>query len=1107
MKSFFLLIGSLVIPAVACGQTVIMQNGQPVMIQNGQAVPVSTAGGFQAAPGSMPQPPNAAKPQAKKPDDKKDEAKKDDKKKKTDGKDAGEKKNPENVSRPKEPLKSKSAREGLVRKPNNKISFSFVGARWPDIMDVIADYSGMSLDWQQLPGDYLNFTTVREYTIEEARDEINRFLLARGYTMVIHAESLRVVKIDKLNKAMIPRVTAEELDGRMPHEFVKVSFQLDWLVAEEAVKEFKPMLSPNGKMFPLTTTNRLEAIDTVLNLREVRDVIRTEQSAQGQEKLVRVFTFKHRRAKDAIVLLRQLFDLPTPPTGKATGSISSSQLRIMQQMMQQLQKSKSANPGRDTKITLVLNSKDNSILVKAPVDKMAEIEKAYEEIDSPQNGANSLIQNIGRMNTYRLEAFDAQALVDMLNEIGELSPNTHLTIDEEKNTIIAYATIADHFTIKSLVDKLDGTYRRFRVIPLRRLQAEYVAGTIEFLLGEAKEEDNSRSSRYYYGYNQPQKKKERKFAVDADLENNRLLLFANEQEIKQIEDLLMKLGEVPSPDSPEARRRMISIDPELDANELLQRLQKMWPGKNPLNVVPVPAKPKPPQEPASDAVQPAEEAKPVPVGPPEITASSPVPSAPKPRVVDEVIVPRQSAEVQFRKRNQVGNPPYASSTIAARTETVRTGIATDDQPQEDTGVPFEVAYMATKSPTTQAAADEPPAPATAVDQTSEPQESTPGANDSTASEPAAATSDTPNTTFDPPANQPPPVINPKYQTPAPNQAPPAAAPLQPQPSVNQLPGNGVSGFEAIRRAMPNQNNSPITITITPEGQLLFACDDPDALLEFEEFVKPFSRAKPKYKLFHMKYASPGWVSLTLEEFFEKQEEKKQILDWYGDIVDTGDKGPNRLSKKRMPKFIPDTYTSTILVQNADPKQLATIEELIKIYDVAEPNDSRSVRVTEMFTIKYSRASVIATAIKEVYRDLLSANDKDLADQKDKNNSAGGLGTVTYIRGNNSDDKEEEAPVKFKGLLSLGVDDTSNTLVVSTTAGLLENIRKIIEFLDKGAAPASRMRVVPVTGNLNSAQMQQYLQKILNSQQGSQQQKKQKPQQPQQQGQQVAKPQG
>ena len=91
---------------------------------------------------------------------------------------------------------------------------------------------------------------------------------------------------------------------------------------------------------------------------------------------------------------------------------------------------------------------------------------------------------------------DPEPLVDILQQVGNLDFNTRIEIDQKNNAIVAYATLADHVTIRSLIDKLDGSGRRFYVIKLRRLRADYVAGTIEFMMG-GKEDDNQRRNPYY----------------------------------------------------------------------------------------------------------------------------------------------------------------------------------------------------------------------------------------------------------------------------------------------------------------------------------------------------------------------------------------------------------------------------------------------------------------------------------------------------------------------------------------------------------------------------------------------------------------------------------
>ena len=47
-------------------------------------------------------------------------------------------------------------------------------------------------------------------------------------------------------------------------------------------------------------------------------------------------------------------------------------------------------------------------------------------------------------------------------------------------------------------------------------------------------------------------------------------------------------------------------------------------------------------------------------------------------------------------------------------------------------------------------------------------------------------------------------------------------------------------------------------------------------------------------------------------------------------------------------------------------------------------------------------------------------------------------------------KGEQKTPKFKGLLSIGVDESSNTLIVSAPAFLFDRVREMIEKLDRAA---------------------------------------------------------
>ena len=198
--------------------------------------------------------------------------------------------------------------------------------------------------------------------------------------------------------------------------------------------------------------------------------------------------------------------------------------------------------------------------------------------------------NIGRMQIYRLSAIDPEPLVETLQELGSLDMNTQLEIDEKNNAIIAYATLADHVTIRALIDKLDGSGRKFEVIQLRRLAADYVAGTVQSMLGLEKDADSSRSNPwdYYSRRNNSENDKKQSFRVDADVENNRLLLWANSMELDAVSDLLVKLGEIPPEGSNPATVRYLEAPDADELPQLIEQVRRAWPSvaPNPLTVPP-----------------------------------------------------------------------------------------------------------------------------------------------------------------------------------------------------------------------------------------------------------------------------------------------------------------------------------------------------------------------------------------------------------------------------------------------------------------------------------------------------------------------------------------
>ncbi|MBC7965947.1 MAG: hypothetical protein H7Z17_08485, partial [Fuerstia sp.] len=308
--------------------------------------------------------------------------------------------------------------------------------------------------------------------------------------------------------------------------------------------------------------------------------------------------------------------------------------------------------------------------------------------------------------------------------------------------------------------------------------------------------------------------------------------------------------------------------------------------------------------------------------------------------------------------------------------------------------------------------------------------------------------------------------------------------------------------------------SPIKFSVTPDGKLIASSRDVMALAELEALMGQVAAPRRSYKLFRLKYATPSWVTLNLKDFFKADEQTKSGFEYdpYWGIMPSQKKtkGTPSLSKRREPQFISDNFTSTILVRDADARQLQTIEDLIGIYDVAEPSDSGSMRVTTIFRLKHAKAALVAAAVKDVFRDLLSSNDKALETDDKGQRQSGGSGLVTFLPrspAKEGSEGDEEEPIRFKGLLSMGIDDSSNTLIVSSSGSLMDTIGEMIESLDEAANSSSVVQVLHVDETVDLGLIQERLREMMKVSPAAQQPGQQPPQPGQQPGQQPGMPPG
>ncbi|HVX60281.1 MAG TPA: secretin N-terminal domain-containing protein, partial [Pirellulales bacterium] len=299
---------------------------------------------------------------------------------------------------------------------------------------------------------------------------------------------------------------------------------------------------------------------------------------------------------------------------------------------------------------------------------------------------------------------------------------------------------------------------------------------------------------------------------------------------------------------------------------------------------------------------------------------------------------------------------------------------------------------------------------------------------------------------------------------------------RPAPSTNQPGGDFRRGDELggaemqpldepqQERELPRAAHAPIKIMVGPYG-ITMSSSDTEALDRLEDLLSDLMPPRIAYKVFKLKNTYAKDVVYLLEDVFKEDDgssSKANIFDsfWNGRSSQP-ESSRSTLGKRRPLKFIPDAVTNTILVQGADAAQLAEIESLIDLYDQHETPDSNSVRRTQLVALRYAKATEVTEIIKDVYRDLLSPNDKALQKgmqpqpQQQQQQRDGGFYSAMFSYLSDDPEKAQNIP-RFKGMLSIGIDERSNSLAVSAPQLLLADVLEMVNQLDLAAKPTRQV---------------------------------------------------
>ena len=352
---------------------------------------------------------------------------------------------------------------------DEKMSFNFQYAPWPDVLKMFARTAGLTLHLRDIPPGTFNYLDQGEYTSTEAIDILNGYLLQEGYLLVRRDKFLVCVGFDEkfgnVPPNLIPNVTVDELAKRGNNEMVSVVFPLSGADAEKAAVEVTNLLGPQGQAVGLTTADSLYVRDTGANLRKIKELLDRIVPDPTEDAQFKAYPLENILASEAESQVRSLFGLQSAVknvSASASGETQSrfsrggsSDPRFRGAPQQTPQRSSTASASSTSSVKVASDYRTNSLLVTATEKEHEVVKDVIASIDVPENAEIAARARAAEpyLQVYKLNKADA---TEVTKTLDALMPGVVVNEDGRNRLIHIQATPTQHQEVAELIRRLDG---------------------------------------------------------------------------------------------------------------------------------------------------------------------------------------------------------------------------------------------------------------------------------------------------------------------------------------------------------------------------------------------------------------------------------------------------------------------------------------------------------------------------------------------------------------------------------------------------------------------------------------------------------------------------
>lgn len=469
------------------------------------------------------------------------------------------------------------------------LSFNFRYAPWADVLKLFADAAQLTLDLNEVPPGTFNYYDDKTYTVTEALDVLNGYLLPKGYALIRRDRFLVALNIDNgIPPGLLPTITVDELSKRGMNELLIVDVPLDGFEVDKIVGEVKELTSPWGKVAAMKGTNSLNILDTGSNISRIIRLLKAGTPVGNSETAFRAIALKHISAADAERTIRRLFGLNPAVTsstpqfggfgfggnpqfggfggfgggfggfrgGDDRGRGGDGRDQQQQQRPQPMASTPSTPSPFAGKIQVTADTRTNHLLVTASASLVKVVEDAVKSIDV-DTGKPPVDLGPAFLKAYTVAGGDVTQVATTLNS---MLPGLIVGVDTRSSKIHVQGNTEEHAQIERLIHTLAGQIDgSVAVINLTRSDPIQVTNTLRNLFASEVKPPT----------------------IEADALGRRLMIRGTAEQLAQVKSLLASLGETGADPNAEGNRgnrgnvRIISPQGR-NPEDVLPLMRQMW---------------------------------------------------------------------------------------------------------------------------------------------------------------------------------------------------------------------------------------------------------------------------------------------------------------------------------------------------------------------------------------------------------------------------------------------------------------------------------------------------------------------------------------------------